>query len=230
MHLMHETFREYLDEFVLVFLDDILIYSRTLEEHERHVAAALSKLREHKLYAKESKCELFQTEVEFLGHRVGRDGVRMMDDKVQAVREWPQPTSVRDVRAFLGTAGYYRKFIRDFSKISGSLSDLTKDDVKFAWTPAQATAFATLKTAIAQAPVLVLPDPKLPFVVHTDASGFATGAVLHRIRARTCSLSPSSARRCCQPRHAIQCTSKSCWPLSMHWAHGDTISLAPSSR
>ena len=178
MHLMHETFREYLDDFVLVFLDDILIFSNTLEEHEEHVRKVLETLAKSKLYAKESKCEFFKTEVEFLGHIVGRDGVRMMEDKVQAVAEWPVPKNVRDVRAFLGTAGYYRKFIKDFSRISAPITELTKEKVKFEWTATHQAAFVTLKNAMQSAPVLILPDPKLPFVVHTDASGFAIGAVL----------------------------------------------------
>ena len=118
MHLMHTTFRDFLDKFVLVFLDDILIFSRTREEHERHVRAVLERLRLEKLYAKESKCELVRAEVEFLGHMVGRDGVRMMVDKVQAIKDWPVPTRVTEVRSFLGLAGYYRSFIRDFSQLA----------------------------------------------------------------------------------------------------------------
>lgn len=180
MHLMHQSFREYLDDFVLVFLDDILIYSKTLEEHERHVRKVLEVLRKEKLYAKESKCEFFRTEVEFLGHMVGRDGVRMMEDKVKAVADWPEPKNVRDVRAFLGTTGYYRKFIKDFSRIASPLSELTKETVKFSWGHAQQKAFVELKQAMQTGPVLVLPDSNLPFVVHTDASGFATGAVLQQ--------------------------------------------------
>ena len=180
MHLMHQALRPLLDECALVFLDDILIYSKTLEDHQRHVRRVLDALREQKLYAKESKCEFFKHEVEFLGHNVGRDGVRMMEDKVQAIREWPTPRSVRDVRAFLGTAGYYRKFIRDFSAIAAPLSELTKDSVKFEWAAPHESAFVRLKAAIAQGPVLILPDPSLPFVVHTDASGFAVGAVLQQ--------------------------------------------------
>lgn len=180
MHLMHQTFRKFLDEFVLVFLDDILIFSNTLEEHERHVRQVLEVLRKEKLYAKESKCEFFKDEVEFLGHIVGRNGIRMMQDKVEAVKAWPVPARVTDVRAFLGTAGYYRKFIKDFSKISAPLSDLTKDDVKFIWGPEQQQSFELLKQAIVEGPVLILPDPKLPFVVHTDASGYAVGAVLQQ--------------------------------------------------
>jgi RNase H-like domain found in reverse transcriptase/Reverse transcriptase (RNA-dependent DNA polymerase)/Integrase zinc binding domain/Chromo (CHRromatin Organisation MOdifier) domain/Retroviral aspartyl protease/Integrase core domain len=180
MHLMHQTFREFLDDFVLVFLDDILIFSRTLEEHKQHVAKVLSVLRKEKLFAKESKCDFFKTEVEFLGHLVGRDGVRMMQDKVQAVKEWPTPKRVTDVRAFLGTAGYYRKFIKDFSSIAAPLSDLTKDNVKFEWTASQEAAFQSLKKSISEGPVLILPDPTLPFIVNTDASGFACGAVLQQ--------------------------------------------------
>ena len=180
MHLMHQTFREFLDDFVLVFLDDILIFSKTLEEHERHVAAVLKKLRDSKLYAKESKCEFFKTEVEFLGHHVGRNGVRMMNDKIEAIDAWPVPTKVSDVRSFLGTAGYYRKFIRDFSKVAAPLSNLTHDNVTFTWGPAEQGSFEQLKAAIVHGPVLILPDPKLPFTVHVDASGFATGAVLQQ--------------------------------------------------
>lgn len=184
MHLMHQTFRPYLDRFVLVFLDDILIYSKTLEEHTRHVQQVLELLRTEKLYAKLSKCEFFRTEVEFLGHHVGRDGIRMMEDKVQAVRDWPPAKRVTDVRAFLGTAGYYRRFIKDFSKISAPLTELTKESVKFEWGPEQQKAFDTLKQAIATGPVLVLPDPTLPFTVHVDASGYAVGAVLEQDQGR----------------------------------------------
>ena len=178
MHLMHETFRAFLDEFVLAFLDDILIYSKTLEDHKKHVNQVLEKLDKAKLYAKLSKCEFFKTEVEFLGHHVGSDGVRMMENKVQAVAEWPVPKNVRDIRAFLGTAGYYRKFIKDFSSIAAPITELTKEKVKFDWTSSHQAAFITLKNAMQTAPVLILPDPKLPFVIHTDASGFAVGAVL----------------------------------------------------
>ena len=180
MHLMNETFRAQLDDFVIVFLDDILIYSKTLEEHERHVRVVLDILRREKLYAKESKCELFKTEVEFLGHFVGRDGIRMMEGKVKGVQEWPTPTKATHVRSFLGTAGYYRRFIKDFSAIAAPLTELTKDSVKFDWGHQQEAAFRHLKKAIAEGPVLALPDPSLPFVVHTDASGFAVGAVLQQ--------------------------------------------------
>jgi hypothetical protein len=178
MHLMHETFRQFLDDFVLVFLDDILIFSKTLEEHERHVQQVLGVLRKEKLYAKESKCELVKTEVEFLGHIVGRRGLSMVEEKVKAISEWPTPRNVSEVRSFLGTAGYYRQFIKGFSELATPLTMLTKDDVKFEWGSKQQDAFTRLQSAVKEGPVLALPDPNLPFIVHTDASGFAVGAVL----------------------------------------------------
>ena len=178
MHLMHQTFRQYLDDFVIVFLDDILIYSRTLAEHHIHIRKVLDILRSQKLFGKESKCEFFRSDVEFLGHIVGRDGLRMMSDKIEAVAAWPTPTSVTQVRAFLGTIGFYRRFIRDFSAVAAPLSDLTKNDATWRWTPTEESAFRRMIALAVAAPVLVLPDPNIPYVVHTDASGFATGAVL----------------------------------------------------
>ena len=184
MHLMNHTFRDYLDRFVLVFLDDILIFSRTLEEHEQHVRLVLQRLADMKLYAKRSKCEFFQHEVEFLGHRVGQDGLKVMQEKVVAVEQWPTPSNAGDVRAFLGLTGFYRKFVRDFSRVAAPLSELTKDDVKFNWAAPQQLAFDTLKASLRSAPVLLLPDPTLPFVIHSDASDFAIGAVLQQDQGR----------------------------------------------
>ena len=183
-HLMNHTFRDFLDDFVLVFLDDILIFSRTMEDHERHVRLVLERLRREKLFAKQSKCEFFRAEVEFLGHRIGRDGLRVCDDKVQAVADWPDLRKVGDVRSFLGLAGFYRQFIPGFSRLALPLTELTKDKAPFVWGDAQQQAFAQLKAAMKVAPILLLPDPALPFVVHTDASGFAVGAVLQQDQGR----------------------------------------------
>jgi hypothetical protein len=191
MRLMEDTFREELDKFVLVFLDDILIYSRTFEEHEQHIRVVLERLKQQKLFAKLSKCSFFKAEVEFLGHYVGRAGVRMIDGKVSAVQDWPTPTTQKEVEQFLGLAGYYRRFIADFSTIAAPLSELTgtlRKDKKgavrkppkkaFRWGTQQEDAFAALKTAVSTAPCLTIPDASKEFVVHTDASGYATGAVL----------------------------------------------------
>jgi hypothetical protein len=192
MALMENTFREELNKFVVVFLDDILVYSQTLEEHEQHLRVVLQRLREQKLFAKWSKCTFMRQEVEFLGHFVGRAGVRMVEGKVAAVERWPTPSSQKEVEQFLGLAGYYRRFIADFSKIAAPLSELcgTLKKVKgggakrspptkrFEWGERQQQAFDALKVAVTSAPCLAIPDPQRDFLVHTDASGYATGAVL----------------------------------------------------
>lgn len=184
MHLMNEVFRPFLDDFVVVFLDDILIYSKTLADHRRHLRMVLDVLREHQLYAKRSKCEFFSDHVEFLGHRVDRDGIHMMEDKVKAIKEWPTPTSVDDIRCFLGTVGYYRKFIRDFSKIASPMNELLKKDKPFEWSSAQEKAFHELIDATVSAPTLILPDPKLPYVLTADACGYGIGASLMQDQGR----------------------------------------------
>ena len=178
MHLMQLIFKQHLDDFVIVFLDDILIYSKTKEEHIRHVRAVLQLLREHKLYAKLSKCEFFRHFVSFLGHVVSEKGIGMEEGKVKAIKEWSRPQTVQDVRAFLGLAGYYRRFVRNFSKIAASMSELLKKDVPFAWSEEAEVSFESLKKAIVSAPVLIVADDSRPFTIHTDASGFAVGAEL----------------------------------------------------
>ena len=192
MALMEDTFRDMLNKSVLAFLDDILVYSKTLEEHEQHLRAVMEKLRAAKLYGKLSKCSFFRQEVEFLGHYVGRDGIRMVDEKVAAVERWPEPTKQKDVEQFIGLAGYYRRFIENFSKIASPLTEMcgTLKKVKgggatratpikpFAWGEEQRQAFRALKEAVISAPCLAMPDSSREFVVHTDASGYATGAVL----------------------------------------------------
>lgn len=188
MQLMNDVFSDLIGRGVLVFLDDIVIYTRTLEEHTELLHKVMKRLREHKLYAKQSKCSLYQTEVEFLGHLVGQHGLKVMQDKVKAVADWPVPRNAKDVRAFLGLAGFYRRFILHFSHIALPLSELTRtkpDDTTgkpppFTWGDAQQQAFDRLKKALQSAPILALPDPAKPFVLHTDASGFATGAVLQQ--------------------------------------------------
>ena len=204
MHLMNHTFSDMTGPggCVLVFLDDIVIYSRDREQHRKDVRAVLERLRANKLYAKMSKCSFFQREVEFLGHRLGADGVKVIQGKVEAIKQWPTPTSVKDVRSFLGLAGYYRRFVQGFGKIAAPLHELTKDDPDaaakgkgkgkgrgdgrrkqrghFSWGPEQQRAFDALKAALQSAPVLLIPNPKLPFVLSTDASGEAIGAVLQQ--------------------------------------------------
>ncbi|XP_027181976.1 uncharacterized protein LOC113780368 [Coffea eugenioides] len=135
MDLMQRIFKKHLDQFVVVFIDDILIYPKTREEHAKHLGVVLQILREHKLYAKFSKCEFWLTEISFLGHRVSEDGIAVDPAKVEAVMNWKQPETPTEVRSFLGLAGYYRRFIQDFSKIAGPMTELTKKGAKFVWTP-----------------------------------------------------------------------------------------------
>ena len=131
MDLMNWVFRPYLDRFVIVFIDDILVNSRSELEHERHLGFVLQTLRRHQLYAKFNKCEFWLSRVEFLGHVVSADGIYVDPQKVEAVANWEQPTTVTEVHNFLGLAGYYRRFIEGFSKIVGPLHGLTRKGVKF---------------------------------------------------------------------------------------------------
>lgn len=184
MQLMNDTFADFLNQFVLVFLDDIIVHSSTMEEHEQHVRQVLARLRQHRLYAKASKSALCKREVEFLGHMVGEHGLRVMQDKIEAVRDWPTPTNIRELRAFLGLAGYYRRFVRNFSAIALPLTELTRNvtrqKLELSWGTKQQLAFVELKRALQSTPVLVLPDLSKEFVVHCDASGYAVGAVLQQ--------------------------------------------------
>ena len=133
MDLMHKIFQPYLDQFVVVFVDDILIYSQSEWEHEYHLRIVLQLLRDHQLYAKFSKCELWLTEVRFLGHGVSASGVSVDLEKVEAVMSWERPKSIFEIRSFLGLAGYYRRFIEDFSRIAEPMTRLTRKEVKFDW-------------------------------------------------------------------------------------------------
>ena len=183
--MMTTILRDGLDRFVLVFLDDILIYSRTIEEHEQHIRAVLDRLRAEKFFGRIKKCDFYQTEVEYLGFDVGAYGVKPSLSKVRAVAEWPKPTSVKDVRSFLGLASFYRKFIWHFSEIAAPLTDLTKKGRAKVWSPEvwgekEDAAFTNLKLAMVTAPVLQLPDFDREFTVTTDASEVSVGAILQQ--------------------------------------------------
>ena len=130
---MNSVFMPELDKFVVVFIDDILIYSKNEEEHAEHLRIVLQRLRENKLYAKFSKCDFWLTEVQFLGHIISTDGISVDPSKIQDVLNWKAPTSVPEIRSFLGLAGYYRQFVSDFSKIARPMTELLKKGVKFVW-------------------------------------------------------------------------------------------------
>jgi len=170
MNMMNKVFHDVLDQFVVVFIDDILIYSATAEEHGQHLRLVLERLAEKSLYAKFTKCEFWLNEVAFLGHVLSTDGVAVDPAKIEAVKEWDQPRIVTEVRSFLGLAGYYRRFLENFSKIARPMTNLTKKAKDFEWTPECENSFQTLKEKLTTTPVLALPDITKDFVVYCDAS------------------------------------------------------------
>ncbi|XP_035540235.1 uncharacterized protein LOC118344217 [Juglans regia] len=178
MDMMNRVFRLYLDSFVIVFIDDILVYSRDPEQHASHLRLVLSKLREHQLYANLNKCEFWLEEIKFLGHVMSRDGVAVDPSKIEAVLAWPRPSTVHEIRSFLGLAGYYRRFVEGFARLSGPLTSLTRKNVEFVWSDKCEKSFQELKKRLTTAPVLALPEPHKPFVVFSDASKFGLGCVL----------------------------------------------------
>lgn len=180
MHLMQSCFAEQVNKFLIVFFDDILIYSKTKEEHVRHVREALEVLRKNQLYAQPSKCFFGQREVQFLGHKISSDGVAVDEGKIKAIMQWPVPTSVSALRSFLGLAGYYRSYVPNFGRIASDLFTLTGKNQNWNWGEAQQKAFDSLKLLLSNTPVLIIPDVKKPFVMHTDASDYAVGAVLQQ--------------------------------------------------
>ena len=178
MYLMNSVFMPELDKFVVVFIDDILIYSKSDKEHEEHLRIVLQRLRDHKLYAKFSKCAFWLRKVPFLGHVISDEGISVDPGKVQEVLDWKSPRTVHQIRSFLGLAGYYRRFIPNFSKISKPMTKLLEKDSKFVWSEECEEAFQTLKKLLTTAPVLAQPNLEKPFDVYCDASGTGIGAVL----------------------------------------------------
>ena len=178
--LMNKIFGNEINQFILVYLDDILVFSRLIEEHWQHLRIALQRLREAKLYGRIHKCDFLQSRTEYLGFDITDEGIKTSPGKVQTIVDWPQPENVKDVRSFLGLASYYRRFVRGFSAIAKPLSDLTKERLPWQWGEAQERAFQQLKVALMTAPILALPDFEKPFVVTTDASVIAVGGILQQ--------------------------------------------------
>ncbi|BBN68979.1 transposable element gene [Prunus dulcis] len=170
MDLMNRVFRRYLDRFVIIFIDDILVYSKSQKAHMKHLDLVLKTLRRKKLFAKLSKCQFWLDRVNFLGHVISAEDVYVDPQKVKAVVNWPQPTSVTEVRSFLGLDGYYRHFVEGFSTIAVPLTRLTRKGVKFEWSDECEKSFNELKTRLTSAPVLTLPDDSGNFVIYSDAS------------------------------------------------------------
>ncbi|GKE16664.1 putative reverse transcriptase domain-containing protein [Tanacetum coccineum] len=178
MDLMNRVCKPYLDKFVIVLIDDILIYSRNKEEHADHLRIILELLKKEKLYAKFSKCDFWISIVQFLGHVIDSQGIHVDPAKIEAFENWASPSTPAEVRQFLGLAGYYRRFIKDFSKIAKSVTELTQKNKKYIWGEDQESAFQLLKQKLCEALILALPEGNDDFVVYCDASHQGLGAVL----------------------------------------------------
>nr|GFA06877.1 putative reverse transcriptase domain-containing protein [Tanacetum cinerariifolium] len=178
MDLMNRVCKPYLDKFVIIFIDDILIYSKDEKEHEEHLKAILELLKKKELYAKFSMCEIWIPKVQFLGHVIDKQGIHVDPTKIESVKDWASPKSPTEIRKFLGRAGYYRRFIKEFSKIAKPMTKLTQKKVKFEWGDKPEAAFQLLKQKLCSAPILALPKGSEDFIVYCDASNKGLGVVL----------------------------------------------------
>lgn len=174
---MNQLLQPFLRRFATVFFDDILVYSNSLSSHVQHLEIIFQTLQQGKFYLKHSKCLFAQEDIEYLGHIIFDKRVAPKPSKVQAIMNWPPPTSVKELCAFLDLTGFYRKFVKSYAAIAAPLTGLLCKDA-FTWTPESQLAFDKLKSAMTSAPVLALPDFSKPFVIETDASGMVIGAVL----------------------------------------------------
>ncbi|GJY76009.1 putative reverse transcriptase domain-containing protein [Tanacetum coccineum] len=178
MDLMNRVCKPYLDKFVIVFIDDILIYSKSKKEHEEHLRQILKLLKKEELYAKFSKCEFWISRVQFLGHVIDCRGIHVDPAKIESIKDWASPKTPTEIRQFLGLAGYYRRFIEGFSKIAKTMTKLTQKGVKFDWGDKQEATFQLLKQKLCSAPILALPEGSEDFIAYCDASKKGLGAVL----------------------------------------------------
>ena len=178
MDLMNMVFHPYFDQFVVVFMDDILVYSKDDQEHEQHLKIILQTLKEKQLYAKLSKCDFWLKQVSFLGHIVSAKGIRVDPAKVEAIVNWKSPRSVIEVRSFLGLVGYYRRFVKGFSVIASPVTKLLRKGMRFKWNDKCQASFEQLKEMLVEAPVLTQPTPGKKYVMYSDASKNGLGCVL----------------------------------------------------
>jgi hypothetical protein len=178
MRLMNKVLREFIGKFVIVYLDDILIFSKTVAEHLKHLATVMERLQQEKLLINMKNSSFMKIEIIYLGFVISADKLRMDPDKVEVIKNWPSPKSIFEVRSFHVLASFYRNFIRNFSGISAPMMDIVKKRHKyFHWIEEDEKSFNLLKRKITEQPILVLPDFQKTFQVKFDASGFAIGAV-----------------------------------------------------
>jgi hypothetical protein len=186
MCLMNNVLSKFLDKFLLVFNDDILIYSKNREEHEEHLRLVLQVVREHQLYAKFSKFNFFQEKIHYLGHVISEEGVAVDPYKIRSIMEWPTPKDVSDIRSFMGLVGYSRRFIKGFSRIGCLITFLQKKEAKFTWTQECEERFQSLKHILTHAPVLKINESEADFLVCIDASKEGLRGVLMQGRSVFC--------------------------------------------
>ena len=178
MDLINRAFHPYLDQFVVVFIDDILVYSKDAQEHELHLRIVLQIMRENQLFAKLSKCDFWLKEVSFLGNFLSAEGIRVDVMKIEAVVNWKPPRNVTEVRSFLGLAGYYRRFVQGFSVIASSLTRLLRKGVKFEWDDKRQSSYERLKEILVEAPVLIQPTSGRDYTIYSDASRIGLACIL----------------------------------------------------
>ena len=178
MNMINALLGEYLDKLVFIFLDNVLIYSANPQDHVEHLQKVLGKLWEHKLHAKASKCEILKISMEFVAQQICRGGMTPTEAKLKAIQDLVTPKDVKGVRSFLGFMNYYRQFAQNFATIVDPLTSLMRKDVEWQSGPYQWRAFQQLKETLGAVPILLFPDPKLPYTVVTDASGTTASGVL----------------------------------------------------
>ena len=177
MRLMNHVLRAFIGNFVVVYFDDILVYSKSLDEHVEYLRCVLAVLRNEKLYANFQKCTFCMEKVVFLGFVIGGKGIEVDEEKVKAIKEWPTPKSIIEVRSFHSLASFYQRFVKDFNTIAAPLTEIVKKNVGFHWSNDQENAFVVIKERLCSTPVLALPDLNKTFEIECDASGIGIGAV-----------------------------------------------------
>jgi hypothetical protein len=176
--MMNEIFHDLINVYIIIYLDDVFIYSKNRQEHTKHVREVLKRLRENDLFCKPEKCKFFQEKIEYLGHLISKGRIEMDNVKIQAILDWPAPRKIKDIQKFLGFANFYRRFIENFSGIVKPMTQLLRKDTRWQWGEEQQKAFDNIKEAFTMPPVRMMPNPHKPYMVECDASDFATGAVL----------------------------------------------------
>lgn len=194
-NFMNEIVRDMLHHFVIIYIDDILIYSSNFSNHVKHVQQALVRLRQH-LYLKLEKCEFHQPTIQFLGYVITPEGIQMDGNQVEAVKSWPQPLTIKDLQRFLGFANFYRRIISGYSEISAPLTSLLHQRPKhICWTPNGVKAFQKLNDTFSTASTLLHPDPTKPYCVEVNASSLVVGAVLSQRGGTSSLLHPCTSQR-----------------------------------